>query len=455
MTDPPVGRASNARSGAGTSWAATYPPPIASSRCPAAARPLVAEPLARGHRSATKELSAVVSWAGSAPGRASHPHFPRRGAIDLIDLRELHRVFVRRQRPAGLAGPPIVLVDLEELESLAPDEASLLAHRLPDDLRIYVGVRRRSLPTPLIGPGQQILEGLTTTVSPKVGRLAGAAPQGRGTAISAVVRVDDPLEAAARIAEQGRRNPDAVHVLDTALRIAERAAARETIILESNGYTSLLAGPEYGAWLRAPGHSTSGPPAEIRTEQAGSRRTVTIRWATHDSGMDHALRLALADALLDARNDHVGQIHLRADGPDFCARGIPDDDEARRADPHAYLSRLERHIGVAGWLVHRRLTASVQGRCCSAGLELAAFAHCVTATPDARFAVPHVAFGLCFGAGGTWSLTRRIGRWRTAYLALTGAEIDATTALRWGLIDAIGDPATGAQAPADLVGAPG
>ena len=41
------------------------------------------------------------------------------------------------------------------------------------------------------------------------------------------------------------------------------------------------------------------------------------------------------------------------------------------------------------------------------------------------------------GAGGTVSVTSRIGRQRTAALALCGREIDATTALAWGLVDRI------------------
>jgi enoyl-CoA hydratase/carnithine racemase len=43
--------------------------------------------------------------------------------------------------------------------------------------------------------------------------------------------------------------------------------------------------------------------------------------------------------------------------------------------------------------------------------------------------------GLVPGAGGTVSLPRRIGRQRTAELALTGRRLDLDTALRWGLVD--------------------
>jgi enoyl-CoA hydratase/carnithine racemase len=47
--------------------------------------------------------------------------------------------------------------------------------------------------------------------------------------------------------------------------------------------------------------------------------------------------------------------------------------------------------------------------------------------------------GLVPGAGGTVSLPRRIGRQRTAWLALTGAAIDVETALSWRLVDAIAE----------------
>jgi enoyl-CoA hydratase/carnithine racemase len=47
--------------------------------------------------------------------------------------------------------------------------------------------------------------------------------------------------------------------------------------------------------------------------------------------------------------------------------------------------------------------------------------------------------GLVPGAGGTASIPRRIGRQRTAFLALSGERIDATTALSWGLVDELSD----------------
>ena len=68
---------------------------------------------------------------------------------------------------------------------------------------------------------------------------------------------------------------------------------------------------------------------------------------------------------------------------------------------------------------------------------MAAFADTVIAHPDTAIRLPEISLGLIPGAGGTVSLSRRIGRQRTAALALTGRQIDATTALDWGLVDRI------------------
>jgi enoyl-CoA hydratase/carnithine racemase len=92
-----------------------------------------------------------------------------------------------------------------------------------------------------------------------------------------------------------------------------------------------------------------------------------------------------------------------------------------------------------------RTTAYLHGSCLGAGIELPAFARTIYAAPDVRIGLPEIGLGLIPGAGGTASLPQRIGRWRTAFLALTGATIGAEQALRWGLIDAVQDEAVASR----------
>jgi enoyl-CoA hydratase/carnithine racemase len=83
--------------------------------------------------------------------------------------------------------------------------------------------------------------------------------------------------------------------------------------------------------------------------------------------------------------------------------------------------------------------AEAHGQVLGSGLEMAAFCGHVTCRPGATLGLPELALGLIPGAGGTVSITRRIGRWRMAYLVLSGQTIDPATALDWGLVDEVGE----------------
>jgi enoyl-CoA hydratase/carnithine racemase len=112
-----------------------------------------------------------------------------------------------------------------------------------------------------------------------------------------------------------------------------------------------------------------------------------------------------------------------------------------RADPAtAHLIRLHRSPARLLSGLATLCTAHMHGACAGSGIELPAFAGRVLAAPDTTFALPEVAVGLVPGAGGTVGLPARIGRHRTAWLALTGRVVDAPTALAWNLVDAVSAP---------------
>ena len=76
---------------------------------------------------------------------------------------------------------------------------------------------------------------------------------------------------------------------------------------------------------------------------------------------------------------------------------------------------------------------------------MAAFAGTVVADPLTEIGLPEITLGLIPGAGGTVSLTARIGRQRTAALALSGRRIDAGTAQTWGLVDRVNEVAAASR----------
>jgi enoyl-CoA hydratase/carnithine racemase len=151
-----------------------------------------------------------------------------------------------------------------------------------------------------------------------------------------------------------------------------------------------------------------------------------------------SMRDALAEALTIAEaDDTIARVELSGRGPSFCAGGDPAEFGTVSDTATAHLIRSTANVAPMLVSLAPRLSVHVHGAAVGAGCELAAFASRVTAAGDAMFRLPEVSMGLVPGAGGTVSVTRRIGRHRAAWLMLTGESIDASTALDWGLVDAI------------------
>ncbi len=124
-------------------------------------------------------------------------------------------------------------------------------------------------------------------------------------------------------------------------------------------------------------------------------------------------------------------------GPSFCSGGDLDEFGSFDSPADAHLVRLLRSAGQLISMLGIRARTHLHGAAMGAGIELPAFGDIVMAKPSTTIALPEITLGLVPGAGGTVSLPRRIGRHRTAWLALTGAHIDAQTAFEWGLVDEI------------------
>jgi enoyl-CoA hydratase/carnithine racemase len=213
------------------------------------------------------------------------------------------------------------------------------------------------------------------------------------------------------------------------------------VVAESAAYSALQAGAEFGAWRAA--HPPRPPlPADadggrVRTRRDGDTLVVLLDRPTRRNAVDWRMRDALAAALAVAVAEPGLRVELRGRGPDFCAGGDLDEFGSRPDPAEAHLIRLTRSPALLLQRLGVRSTAFLHGACLGAGIELSAFAGRVVADPDTRMGLPEIGLGLIPGAGGTASMPRRIGRHRTAFLALSGQHLDASQALHWGLIDAV------------------
>lgn len=86
------------------------------------------------------------------------------------------------------------------------------------------------------------------------------------------------------------------------------------------------------------------------------------------------------------------------------------------------------------------VVAAVNGFALGGGCELAMACHFRICSENAKFGQPEVNLGLIPGYGGTQRLTQLIGKGKSMELQMTGSLIDATEALKLGLVNHITSP---------------
>jgi len=253
-----------------------------------------------------------------------------------------------------------------------------------------------------------------------------------------LIGVESLATATAELERAIADSPAAAVILATLLRHTPRLSIAEALNAESLAYSTLLASGRFARWRASrPVRNDPGPsrPA-VSVDRTGEVLTVVLDRPERRNAFGRWVRDALCDALdlalLDAT---IAQVVVSGRGPSFCSGGDLDEFGSQTDLAVAHLIRTTRSVGRRLHDLGPRVVVEVHGACVGAGTELAAFAQRVRGHDDAYFELPELAMGLIPGAGGTVSLPRRIGRWRTAWLALTGTRIDLATATAWGLVD--------------------
>lgn len=330
----------------------------------------------------------------------------------LTPLELLHRLraedFGPGQSPLGEF--PCLLLDL------AHEEATSLG--IAAQLHPLVG----HLPCPLVGVGPIGADG-------PCGRVCDVLVEGGKNA--------DLAGIAANIAAA----PIAAMILVQVLRSIEQMAAADALAVESMAYGVLQGGAEFSSWLDRRGTQETPPPGSgpaLRLERSGHRMLLEINRPETRNAISAEIRDQLVSAFqLIVADPTITEVHLQGAGRCFSIGGALD--EFGQVPSVAYAHVLRSVQSPGRWLMRcaDRVTAHVHGACIGAGIEIPAFAARLVARSNSYFQLPELRMGLIPGAGGCISISRRIGRQRTAWMVLSGRRINAATALRWGLIDNI------------------
>lgn len=318
----------------------------------------------------------------------------------------------------------LVLVDLDA--GASPESVARAAGAIEASTSVVVGVASRA-------PGPET-ESLGRTLDCNV-------VSGEETA-RWQVGVPDVDAAVARIGDAVANRPVAAVMLVRLLRHVGSLSVAHGLAAESAAYSMLLAGAEFRTWLDTRARRNVPPPPEqpVLIERVGASLTVTLNVPERHNAYSRWVRDGLVEAMdLVNADGSITEVVVRGAGPSFCSGGDLDEFGTSADVALAHLIRLDRSVAARLDRCRDRVSVEVHGACIGAGIEIASFADRVRARPDAVITLPELAMGLVPGAGGTVGVTRRIGRWRTASLVLTGETLDVARAERWGLVDEVVD----------------
>ena len=179
-------------------------------------------------------------------------------------------------------------------------------------------------------------------------------------------------------------------------------------------------------------YDTDGPLAVLTLDRQARLNAIS---------REMSAELAVVVAGLEA-DDRVRVLIVTGAGRAFCA-GADIKERAEQADDMAVQRTSQQLSATFRRLEHLKQVsiAAVNGPAAGGGLELAIACDLRIASSAATMALPEAGLGILPGAGGTQRLPRLIGPARAKEMMLLGRFVDAGTALAWGLVNAVVEPA--------------
>ena len=177
----------------------------------------------------------------------------------------------------------------------------------------------------------------------------------------------------------------------------------------------------------------------IRYEKRNQIAFLTVARPKVLNALNAATMLELSHAFQSVRDDDdVRAAILTGEGEKAFVAGA-DITELASLDAVAALALAHRGQALFSLVENcgKPVIAAVNGFALGAGCELALACSIRLASANARFAQPETKLGLIPGYGGTQPLPRLVGTGRALEILLTGEMIDASEALRIGLVNEV------------------
>ncbi len=193
----------------------------------------------------------------------------------------------------------------------------------------------------------------------------------------------------------------------------------------------------------APNVQVHGPPVTVEVDERGIA-TITINRPKALNALNEQVLDALHEALVELRSrEDIRGIIVTGAGKAFVAGAdiVHMVEFHPRKRVHATLAaEFSRKGQRVFWDLERfpaPVIAAINGFALGGGLELAMACDILVASDKAVLGLPEARLGVIPGFGGSQRLPRRVGQGRAKLLLITGDQIKADQAERWGLVDEV------------------
>jgi crotonobetainyl-CoA hydratase len=178
---------------------------------------------------------------------------------------------------------------------------------------------------------------------------------------------------------------------------------------------------------------------KVLVERAGREQSVmvvTINREEARNAIDHDVCVGVGDAVSEAEDDRSIRVLILTGAGDRAFSAGADLKAIMRGE--RILPEGRERWSLASFVNHfttKPTIAAVNGAALGGGTELALACDLVVASEAVTFGLPEVKRGLVAGAGGAFRLPQQLPHRLAMRLLLTGEDLSATDALRWGLIN--------------------